>query len=179
MTRRRLWFFSALITGAMLTCSVIYLVFNSDTTQRASELQDAERRWALRPFGAYRIELEDLNCTQIVDVRNEKIVHVVPGRRCTSDARTITDLFTLIRRDGALGARCITQGCACDDHISVRASYNMQHGYPERIYVRIAPKPNWQHVDYWKYLVSHLHPPTCSYAAGDKVVAVRKLEALP
>jgi Family of unknown function (DUF6174) len=177
---RRVWIIIGLIVIIIPTFGVAFIAqFPSAMTLRARERQTAEMRWNQRSFTTYQIELEDLNCIQIVDVRNEKITQVLPGPRCTTDARTITDLFSLIRRDGEVGARCITQGCACDDQISVRAEYHAKLGYPTEIYIRIAPQPNWKHADYWRYLATHFSPPSCAFAAGDKIIAVRSLTIVP
>lgn len=163
----------------LLSCGALGFASSAHKLMRARELEESERRWARRPFSAYSIEIEDHHCTQIVSIRNEKVESVTDWMRCEGNARTITDLFALIRRDGEPGARCITQGCACDDRINVRASYDPELGYPREVYIRIAPVPNWRHLDYWTYLARHLRPPTCEYMAGDKLIAVHALIPVP
>jgi hypothetical protein len=160
-------------------CSAVTIALQAGPALRVRERQAAEQRWAERNVQRYQIELEDLNCIQVVEITKEKITAVVPGARCSRDARTVSDLFALIRRDGETGARCITQGCACDDRISVQATYDPQWGYPNEIYIRIAPAPNWQHLDYWKYLATHLRPTDCAFTAGDKIIAIRSFTILP
>ncbi|HWQ13218.1 MAG TPA: DUF6174 domain-containing protein [Roseiflexaceae bacterium] len=138
----------------------------------AAELEQAERRWAARTFTHYRLKLRDKGCLQTIEVRDEQVMEVAPNR-CEPPPRTVTDLFTLIRRDGKVSAPCIALGCACDDVLTVRASYDRALGFPTLIEVRVAARPNWQHPDYWAEMLEDRKLPDCSILAeGSKIIRV-------
>lgn len=163
----------------ILGCVGLNLMLTTEPRARAQELSQARQRWDHRPFGAYKMTLEEFNCLQDIEIQNERVISAKPWSRCQRDAKTITELFAIAKRDGDPGARCITLGCACDDQISVRTSYDPQYGYPREIYIRIAPQPNWQHLDFWSYLVRHLKLPDCAtYMAGDKLMRVTSFQPL-
>jgi hypothetical protein len=160
-------------------CGGLDLLLHAAPRARAQELANARNLWQQRPFGAYKMTLEEFNCSQDIEVRNERVIEAKPWDRCQRDAKTMTELFAIAQRDGDPGARCITLGCACDDQISVQTSYDPQYGYPREIYIRIAPHPNWYHPDFWKYVFSHLELPSCdAYMAGDKLIRITAFEPL-
>ncbi|MDZ4721414.1 MAG: DUF6174 domain-containing protein [Roseiflexaceae bacterium] len=155
------------------------LLLNAAPRARAQELAHARALWEHRPFGAYKMTLEEFHCFQDIEVRNERVVAKQPWSRCQRDAKTITELFAIAQRDGDPGARCITLGCACDDQISVQTSYDPQYGYPQEIYIRIEPHPNWRHADFWTYTIRHFQIPDCdSFMAGDKLIRITAFEPL-
>jgi hypothetical protein len=142
-------------------------------------LLSAEARWATRTFNHYELRLRDKGCLQVIEVRDERVVDVQPNR-CEPPPRSVSDLFTLIRRDGKVSTQCILLGCACDDVLSVRASYDQALGFPRQLEVGVAARPNWQHPDYWSQLLAKRRLPDCSVlAVGSKVVAIESITPLP
>jgi hypothetical protein len=167
-----------ILVGCLVgACIAGGLAINGPALSREHERRDAEHRWSQRPFGAYRLVLEDFRCVYDIEVQGQKIVDSAPRADCIREARSIDDLFVLLQRDGSTGTRCITQGCACDDRLSVQGSYDPVLGYPREIEVRISAQPNWQHADYWRYMATHLRPPTCEFPVGRKFIRVLKLQA--
>jgi hypothetical protein len=162
-----------------LICGALGALQSAGPFSRARELAEAEHRWAGRTFNEYRMAYEDFKCLQHVEVRNERIVKPDTSIRCALPARSVSELYDLIRRDGSAGTRCVTQGCACDDEVVVRASYDAQLGYPRQIEVRMRPRPNMLHPDFWQYLARHLRPPDCDFMEGNKMIYIRSLEPLP
>lgn len=156
------------LSAALLTL----LFWPTSTWARARELAAAEQRWALRPFGQYRLNVTDKNCPQQIDVRNERILKVAPNR-CDAPPRTITDLFTIIRRNGTVSYSCIYKGCICDDILYIQASYDPTLGFPSRILVRIRAEPNWRHPEFWEATWKNKQLPSCdSMAVGSKIIQV-------
>lgn len=160
---------TAFLLVAVLACAFAWPL---ERSAQASELAQAEQRWNMRPFGHYRLIIRDKNCEQRIEVRNERILDVSPNR-CEAPPRTISDLFTLIRRDGSISTRCITLGCMCDDVIRVSARYDPELGYPQQIIVRIKAEPNMLHADFWKRAVSQRALPSCDVLAeGSKLIRI-------
>lgn len=146
---------------------------------RGRDAAEAEARWRARPFQAYVLSFEELNCGMDVEVRDERVVRATLWSRCERDPRTVSDLFAVVRRDGDIGARCITEGCACDDRLRVTAEYDAALGYPRRIEVVIAAEVNWLHPDAWRRLAATGRPPACAMMVGNKVIRVVSLTPLP
>jgi hypothetical protein len=152
-----------------------WLIWPTTALARASELASAERRWALRQFGSYQLELVDKTCTQKIEVRNERVVKVAPNR-CEVPPRSITDLFELIRRDGSVSQECIFHGCICDDVIRVNAIYDDGLGFPSRILVRLRAEPNWRHPEFWERAWARKQLPSCDgMAEGSKIIRILKV----
>lgn len=179
-TQTRIRLALAVFGIAPLLCigGVAAAVIASDSA-REQEIAAAEARWRAHGFPHYVMVLEELNCTVEIEVSDRRVVRVKPLERCQRDGRTIEDLFTLARRDGDTGMRCITLGCACDDRLSVESVFHPHLGYPMSIYVRIEAQPNWRHPDAWRYLITHGRPPECMMMAGDKLLRVVSLRSLP
>ncbi|HWQ14424.1 MAG TPA: DUF6174 domain-containing protein [Roseiflexaceae bacterium] len=169
---------AALLALLALACPLAALAAYGPLSPRARALAAAEARWRARPFAAYVMSLEELNCGLDVEVRDERVVRAALWSRCQRDARTVSELFALVRRDGARGARCITQGCACDDRLRVDAEFDPALGYPRRIEVRVAAEPNWLHLDTWRYMAANGRPPACAMMQGDKLIRVLALTPL-
>ncbi|HEU5087894.1 MAG TPA: DUF6174 domain-containing protein [Roseiflexaceae bacterium] len=177
--KRRWNHLAAVVVLALLgACGVAALLPNTARVGRMQELERAEALWAQRPFQQYRMEYEDFKCLQTVDVRAERVVHAEGSARCSLPARSVGELYTLIRRDGATGTRCVAQGCACDDEVVIRARYDERLGYPHEIEVRMRPRPNVLHRDYWQYVWRHLIPPACDYMEGSKLIVVHSVQPL-
>ncbi|MFO7167413.1 MAG: hypothetical protein DIU80_005225 [Chloroflexota bacterium] len=160
--------------GALLMLCAGLGVFAARAAPSASaaELEQAQLRWSERPFVHYRLLLRDKRCLQDIEVLHERVVDVEPNR-CEPPPRTISDLFTLIRRNGEISTPCIALGCACEDVITVRAEYDARLGHPTRIEVRVTARPNWRHPDYWSYLVRRRRLPDCNMLAeGSKRIEV-------
>lgn len=167
----------ALVAAAALALSCTAAL--GGVTLRGRAIAEAEARWRARPFRAYVMSIEELNCGLDVEVRDERVVRVTLWNRCVRDGRTISELFAVARRDGDTGARCIAQGCACDDRLHVSAEYDPALGYPRWIEVRVRAEPNWLHPDAWRYLVASGRPPACAMMEGNKVIRVLSLTPLP
>lgn len=180
-TVRRVLLRAALLlsVAALLVCGALgVLIAWTPARASAAELRQAEARWAARSFRHYQLELRDKNCLQVIEVLDERVVKVAPNR-CEPPPRTVTDLFTLIRRDGTVSVPCIAHRCACDDVISVRAVYDSALGFPASIEVRVTAQPNMQHPDYWIQLVENRRPPDCSVLAeGSKLMAIDSITPL-
>ena len=142
---------------------------------RNAAVEAAEARWQTRPFAAYVMSMEELNCGVDVEVLDERVVRTDTWTRCQRDGRSVTELFALVRRDGDVGARCITQGCACDDRLRVRAEFDQALGYPRWIEVRVKAEPNWLSADTWRYLLAHGGAPDCAMMEGNKIIRVLAL----
>jgi hypothetical protein len=175
----RLWIrrlFLALLALLIASSGLfVWLLWPTSAWARASELAAAERRWALRPFGSYHLELVDKTCTQKIDVRNERVVKVAPNR-CEVPPRSISDLFELIRRDGSISQECIFHGCICDDVIRVNAVYDSSLGFPSRIIVRLRAEPNWRHPEFWEAAWARKRLPSCDgMAEGSKLIRIIKI----
>jgi hypothetical protein len=156
----------------MLAVVLFTLLWPTSTWARASELAQAEQRWSLRTFGRYSVHLIDKRCAQRIEVRNERVVSVLPNR-CDVQPRTVSDLFDLIRRDGSISHPCIFQGCACDDILLVQATYHPELGYPQRVLVRVRATPNWRHPEFWQRAWATRQLPTCNaLAEGSKIIQV-------
>jgi hypothetical protein len=162
-----------LCAGAVLACAVLGVAI-AQTAPRAhaAELVQAEARWAARPFRHYELRVRDKGCLQVIEVRDERVVGVATNR-CEPPPRSVTDLFTLIRRDGTVSVPCIAVGCACDDVIRVQAVYDTALGYPSLIDVRVSARPNWRHPDYWAETLEKRRLPDCSILPeGSKEIRV-------
>lgn len=168
------------LAALLLSCAGLGAVV-AQTSSRADDtaLQQAEARWATRSFGNYELRLRDKGCLQVIEVRAERVVDVQPNR-CEPPPRSVTDLFTLIKRDGTLSTSCILMGCACDDVLLVRALYDQALGFPTTIEVRVAARPNWQHPDYWGKLIEQRRAPDCgALPVGSKVIVIESVTPHP
>ncbi len=174
------------VRRAVLTLAALLLscagagVALAQATPRAldRELASAEARWAARSFGHYELRLHDKGCLQVIEVVNEHVADVQPTR-CEPPPRSVSDLFALIRRDGAVSTSCILFGCACDDVLAISASYDAALGYPTEIEVRVAARPNWQHPDYWGELLEKRRAPNCSaLPEGSKIIRIVSITPL-
>ncbi len=167
-----------LLAGAlllMLCAAVGWLIWPATSWARDSEREQAERRWALRPFGSYHLDITDKRCLQQIEVRNERVARVAPNR-CDAPPRTVSDLFALIQRDGSVSHACILQGCACDDIIRVQASYDPTLGYPARMIVRIRAEPNWRAPAFWQRAWADGRLPRCDgLAEASKIIEVLQI----
>ena len=180
--RQHRWF----LRGTLLACGALLLLCGSlavvalqpARSANAAEVAQAEALWASRSFSHYRLILRDKRCVQDIEVRNERIVKTQPNR-CEPPPRTITDLFTLIKRNEQISTPCIAHGCACEDVIRVSARYDPTLGYPAAIEVRVKARPNWRHMDYWKYVVNRRKMPDCDILAeGSKRISIVSLTPL-
>jgi hypothetical protein len=169
----------ALCGALLLACAGIGVVIARPApAASAAELDEARTRWSMRPFSHYRLLLRDKRCLQDIEVRNERVVQVEPNN-CEPPPRTVSDLFTLIQRDGEIATTCIALGCACDDVITVRAVYDPSLGYPSSIEVRLTARPNPRHPDYWSELFEKRKIPDCSLLAeGSKQIQIVSLTSL-
>jgi hypothetical protein len=176
--RRRAGLIGALAL-LVLACAGGTLALGLPGSARRSAVDAAEARWHTRPFDGYVMSIEELNCSLDVEVRGERVVRTELWSRCERDGRSVTELFALVRRDGDIGARCITQGCACDDRLRVDATFDEALGYPRQIEVRIKAEPNWLHPDAWRYLAANGQAPPCAMMEGNKLIRVLALTPKP
>ncbi|MDZ4719375.1 MAG: hypothetical protein SH847_13045 [Roseiflexaceae bacterium] len=168
---RRLLIGTSLII-CLATIVLAWMIWPTSVWARARELDEAEQRWALRPFGNYQLKVTDKNCPQQIEIRNERVLKVAPNR-CDAPPRTISDLFTMIRRDGSVSYPCIYKGCICDDVIYIQANYDQVLGFPSRILVRIRAEPNWRHPEFWQAAWDTKQIPSCDgMAVGSKIIQV-------
>jgi Family of unknown function (DUF6174) len=153
-----------------------WLIWPETSWARTQEMHAAERRWASRQFGNYHLHIADKRCPQQIEVRNERVVKVAPNR-CDAPPRTISDLFTLIRRDGTIAQECIFRGCICDDIIRVNAVYDDSLGYPSRILVRMTAEANWRHPEFWQKAWQTKRLPSCdAMMEGSKIIQVLEIK---
>ncbi len=178
MKRRWNYLAATLVLVLLGACGVAAVLPKAARAGRMQELERAEALWAQRPFQQYRMEYEDFKCRQTVDVRAERVIRAEGSARCSLPARSVGELYTLIRRDGTTGTRCVAQGCACDDEVVIRATYDQSLGYPRQIEVRMRPRPNVLHPDYWQYMWRALVPPACDYMEGSKLIVVHSVQPL-
>lgn len=172
---------AAVGAGALLIIVVLGIWRWQGGGERAAseERASAEARWTQRGFGHYQLTLTDKGCTQVIEVRRERVVDVA-SNRCEPPPRSVTDLFALIRRNGTVSTPCIAQRCACDDVLTVTAMYHPQLGYPQAIDVSVASQPNPRHADYWRAAASNLKLPRCdSMAVGSKEIRIISVTPLP
>jgi hypothetical protein len=168
------------LLALLLSCGGVGAVIAQTAPAAASPaLLRAEARWATRSFNHYELRLRDKGCLQVIEVRDERVVDVVPNR-CEPPPRSVSELFTLIKRDGQVSTECILLGCACDDVLSVKASYDQALGFPRHLEVGVSAQPNWQHPDYWRQVFAKRKLPDCSaLAVGSKIVAIESVRPLP
>jgi Family of unknown function (DUF6174) len=152
-----------------------WLLWPQTSWAQEQVLLAAERRWAARSFGHYQLQIEDKRCPQNIEIRNERIIKVAPNR-CDAPPRAISDLFTLIRRNGSVAQECIYRGCICDDVINVHATYDQQLGYPSRILVRMTATANWRHPEFWQKAWQTKRLPSCdAMMVGSKIIQVMQI----
>lgn len=178
LTIRRLVITLMSLTVAICTGGATLIAVDA-AGAREREIAAAEALWHAQGMAHYVMTIDELNCMFEVEVQNGRAVRVTPAERCQRDARTVEDLFAVARRDGDIGMRCITLGCACDDHLTVESSFHPRLGYPTRVYVRVAAELNWQHPDTWRYMLEQRRMPECNMMAGDKLLRVVDLHPLP
>lgn len=168
------------VAAALLSCVLLALVLpQAPPDERVRERTAAEARWAARPFARYRLVLQDRFCHQDVEIHGDQVVTVFRNT-CEHPAWTIADLFRLIARDQTVSIPCIAMGCACDDILTVRATYDPTLGYPQTIRVRVHATPNWRHPDYWKRAWMMKSLPNCDVLMdGSKTIKVHALTPLP
>lgn len=158
------------------SCTTYSLLRPESPWARAQARLSAEQRWSQRSFGNYHLELTDKHCLFSMDIHNERIQKIEP-QRCEAPPRSITDLFTLIKRDGQISQPCIYLGCACDDRIYVDAQYHTNLGYPQHITVYIRAEPNYWHSAYWQYVWNRRQAPPCdNLMEGSKLIEVLSVQ---
>jgi len=145
------------------------------TTARA-RLAAAHARWALRPFDAYRLVVEEsaVRCRQDVAVRAEEVVKRFSDT-CRTVPWTISGLFTLAERNHSTRYRCVDQGCACDTVMTAHVFYDSQLGYPDRLEFHWAIEPNISHPDFWRQLLAGRAVPQCRVMTYNQTIQVISL----
>lgn len=175
--RRRSFLVAVALLLLLGLCVATGFGLSSTSTAMDHERRAAEERWSNRPFERYRLVLRDRFCTQDAEIYNEEVV-LVHSNTCESRARSISDLFDLIERDGSLVSSCVAGGCACDDILLVSASYDPLLGYPDMIDVRVEAQANLRHPDYWRLLIRTGELSGCSVPVGWKTISVISLTPL-
>jgi hypothetical protein len=138
----------------------------------AQERGAALGRWQSRDFNAYRMVLEEGNCTTDFVVRNERVAWAFEAPCGRGQARSVSSLFTMIEQ-GRSARVCIGANCACQWVTTVNVDYDTTLGYPHTIVIRTAVWPNWRSGNYWSELTSTWSNP-CD-AVSERVVRVKAL----
>src|SRR5688500_2161358 len=114
---------------AVLSCGVLVMLQRSDTP--SARLAEAESRWAARPFTHYRLVIEaGSTCRLAFEVRDEQVSSVLQESSCGYPARTVKDLFDVLKRNKPIRQDCSYYRCACRQAIDVYAAYDLEWGYP-------------------------------------------------
>lgn len=138
----------------------------------AQERVAALGRWQSRDFNAYRMVLEDGNCTTDYVIRNEHVAWAFEAPCGRGQARSVSNLFALIEHGGSARV-CVGVNCTCQWVTTVSVDYDAALGYPQTIVIRTAVWPNWRSGSYWSELTSTWSNP-CD-AVSERVVRVREL----
>jgi hypothetical protein len=141
-----------------------------ESRQRARA--EAIARWQAREFSAYRILIEEGNCTTDYVVRDERVAWAFEAPCGRGQARSITNLFAMIDQ-GPSPRACVGPSCACRWVTTVDVDYDRVLGYPRTIVIRTTAWPNWLGGAYWSDLASSRANP-CS-AMSERVVRVKSL----
>jgi hypothetical protein len=171
------WAIGAAVVAA-LGCGL--LAFIGQPPAPEARLAAAERRWSQRPFSRYELVVAaGVACQLGVEVHDEQAVRVFHPSTCGYPARTVKDLFDMVKRNRPVTQNCTFFRCACRQTLDVYASYDQQWGYPMRIAVSLRREANLQHPDYWRYLLASKKPPNCARVADVEIVRVVSLTPLP
>ena len=171
------WALGAVIVVA-LGCGLFALLAQPPAPE--TQLAAAERRWAERPFSHYELVVAaGVGCQLGVEVRDEQAIRVFHPSSCGYPARTVKDLFDMVKRNKPVTYNCTYFRCACRQSLDVYAVYDPQWGYPMRIAVGLRRQANLQHPDFWRYLLTSKRLPSCARVADVEIVRVVSLTPLP
>jgi hypothetical protein len=163
---------------ATLSCGVLVLLLGPLTP--SSQMAEAESRWAARPFTHYRLVIEaGSTCQLAVEVRDEQVSSVLQESSCGYPARTVKDLFDVLKRNKPIRQDCSYYRCACRQAIDVYAAYYREWGYPSRIAVGLQREANLLNGDYWRFVLTNRRFPSCSRTSDAEIVRVLSLTPLP
>jgi Family of unknown function (DUF6174) len=164
--------------AAVLGCGLFALVPGQPAQEQ--QLADAESRWAQRPFSHYQLVVAvGAACELGVEVRDERAIQIFHPSSCGYPARTVKDLFDMLKRNKPVTQDCTYFRCACRQSIDVYANYDEQWGYPRRVAVWLRREANLQHPDFWRYLLTAKQLPSCARVADVEIVRVVSLTPLP
>src|SRR5262245_51951499 len=171
------WALGAAVVAA-LGCGLFALLQRQPVADM--QLAAAESRWAQRPFSHYQLVVAaGVACELGVEVRDEQAVQIFHPSSCGYPARTVKDLFDIVKRNKPVRQNCTYLRCACRQSIDVYASYDQQWGYPVRIAVWLRREANLEHPDYWRYVLASKALPNCARVADVEIVRVVSLTPLP
>jgi hypothetical protein len=184
MPRRR-WRRGLVLAGTLLALVLggLALAAWALPESRAERRQAAQRRWEARPFSSYRVtvELRRLNtrCVEELIVSGEQVA--VLQDNCSLSwlpHMTVPSLFELGRRLERSPECFPPAACACERIRRGRIVYDEQLGFPREIVIRRTYRPNWHHLDYWRYFWREWELPTCSTGIGGVTATVLDLTPL-
>lgn len=174
--RSGLW----LSLGGLVVLSTLAIVAMQLLVSPQAQLREAEERWQSQRPAHYRLEIDaGAPCRLDVEIRNERVVAIFHRDSCGYPARTISDLFGVIRRAGPSVSTCAIPYCACRNIIGVYALYDPQQGYPMLIGVHSERIANWTKPAFWQYIASAWQIPDCSWSSDAEIVRVLMLTPLP
>jgi hypothetical protein len=133
---------------AMLVCGVgAYAGWRGLQNSPAYQYRAARDRWETHRLKHYRIAANYstnwAQCHYDIEVRDEEVRHVY-GVTCLSaesaQTLTVSGIFRTFERY-ATGRVCAATGCYCDGTYALRATYDPEYGYPQRMTTRFVR--NW------------------------------------
>lgn len=157
------WIRIALLALPLLICSGGGVWFGARQNARALDQREylaARARWENRPFGDYRLVVDDGACTYDVTVRRGQIRGNYRDS-CNLRAHTVEALFGLIDDDGPATPQCGVAGCLCETTTRVTVAYDATLGYPREVTIEALLTPNWRHPDLWRHLLVSAGMPAC------------------
>lgn len=171
--RRSGYMLAGLIAVAVLFGGFWWYRTTAEQRERTARYQTAIQRWAARGFVAYRMVIEQGNCTTDYEVRNERVVwgHETPCGR--GQARSVTNLFEQIVY-GQERVACVGSGCVCEQHTTVDVQYDPQLGYPNLITLRTQLVPNWRERRFWELVLKNRELP-CAMSVSEHRLVVQAL----
>jgi Family of unknown function (DUF6174) len=144
---------------------------------RTESWQQAQQRWAARPFTHYRMVMQAPSwCSMDLEIQDERVVEVHQNT-CPSAPQSVTELFSMVKQlnDQADRTYCGPVGCECTEQRFANTIYDAQFGYPRTISLRRIRATNWPEL--WHHLTTH-GLPNCLSPLDTDIVNVVSLQPL-
>ncbi len=144
---------------------------------REESWEQAQRRWAARPFTHYRVVMQAPSwCQMDLEIQNERVINVFQNS-CPSPPHSIDELFTIVKRLDSQADRvyCAPDGCECTEQRFANTVYDEQLGFPRQISLRRMRATNWPEL--WHHLTTH-GLPNCLNPLDTDVVHVIAVQPL-